>query len=99
MSVSLIAREILNYLANNQEASDNLEGITHWWLLKQSVYRNVKDVREALGELLELGYLTRGGEIPALRDGLDPTDEDELLHYQINIKMLQEIQALLKHDE
>ena len=99
MSVSSIARDILGYVAENQEAKDNLEGITHWWLLKQSVGRSLTEVRVALGELLDMGYLIRRGEYPEQRDAIDPLDDDENVHYQINLKKLREIQALLEQDD
>ncbi|MEE9128617.1 MAG: hypothetical protein V3T84_01260 [Phycisphaerales bacterium] len=99
MSVSSIAREILGYVAENQEAKDNLEGITHWWLLKQSVRRSLSEVRVALGELLDMGYLIRRGEYQEQRDAIDPLDDDENVLYQINLKKLREIQALLEQDD
>ena len=98
-SVSSVARDILGYVAENQEAKDNLEGITHWWLLKQSVRRSLTEVRVALGELLDMGYLIRRGEYPEQRDAIDPLDDDENVHYQINLKKLREIQALVEQDD
>ena len=98
MPVSSIAREILSYLVENQEAKDNLEGITHWWLLKQSVRRSVSDVRVVLGELIDMGYLIRRGEDPELGDDINLFYCDDNVHYQINLTKLREIQALLEQD-
>ncbi len=98
-SVSSIAREILGYVAENKEAKDNLEGIAHWWLLKQSVHRSLSEVSVALGELLDMGYLIRRGEDPEQREAIDLLDDDENVHYQINLKKLREIQALLVQDD
>ena len=97
--VSSIAREILNYLVENREAKDNLEGITHWWLLKQSVRRSISDVRVVLGELLDMGYLIRQGKDPELGDDICPFYGDENVHYQINLTKLREIQALLEQND
>ncbi len=84
MTIPPIAREILSYVAENPTAEDCVEGITGWWLLKQSVTRRVTEVRQALEELVAMRYLVK-------RRG---TDSNE--HYQINPAKLREIRALLR---
>jgi hypothetical protein len=47
-----IARDILAYLIDNQDAQDTLEGIIQWWLLEQQIKYQTKMVKEALEELV-----------------------------------------------
>lgn len=57
-----IARRLLKYLAERQDAEDTLDGIVEWWLVKQRLIEQTAAVREALDELVREGMLvSRGG--------------------------------------
>ncbi|MHC4118863.1 MAG: hypothetical protein ACYSWO_15290 [Planctomycetota bacterium] len=48
---------ILDYLRNNPDAGDTLEGIAGWWVGLQQIEISVKDVANALDGLLEEGVI------------------------------------------
>ncbi len=54
-----IARMILNYLRNNPDAGDTLEGISKWWLENELVDRSVDEISNALENLNKMGIVTR----------------------------------------
>ncbi len=54
-----ITRMILDYLRNNLEAGDTLEGISRWWLETERVNRSVDEVSNVLEELNKKGIVTR----------------------------------------
>jgi hypothetical protein len=60
-----IACQLLDYLHNNPDAGDTLEGIANWWLVQQRIEHVVEDVAEALDYLVREGvvrtYNTQGG--------------------------------------
>ena len=51
------AREILQYFLRNPQAADDLEGVTHWRLLDQSVHRMLTETKAALEWLVGEGFL------------------------------------------
>lgn len=57
--VQSIAEEILQYLNRRPLASDSLDGITHWWLVQQSIMKNRELVEQAVEKLVEEGKLTK----------------------------------------
>lgn len=87
MTVSPIAREILSYLDANPDARDTIEGIVDWWLLTQFVERRVREVRQAVEELVGMGYLVQ-------RRGADSRD-----YYLINPANRAEIEGMLPNSE
>ena len=46
-----LCREILEYLRQNPNAADTLEGIVSWWLLEQRIRHTVAQVKAALKHL------------------------------------------------
>jgi len=52
-----ISEEILEYLREQPDASDTLEGIMDWWLLSQRIRDEVRKVKEAISILVEQGWL------------------------------------------
>lgn len=52
-----IARRVLEYLAERQDAQDTLEGIVEWWLVKQQIVEQTATVRGVLDELVTEGLL------------------------------------------
>jgi hypothetical protein len=47
-----IAYEILEYLNDNPNAQDTLEGIVEWWLLERTINQQTLAVEEALSMLV-----------------------------------------------
>jgi DNA-binding transcriptional ArsR family regulator len=62
-----VARAILHYLHEHPEAKDTLEGIAQWWLTREGIERQVKEVERGVSILLDQGLL-----IEVRRDGLMP---------------------------
>src|ERR1051326_2756574 len=57
--VSPLSIEILQYLERSPRASDTLLGIARWWILRQRIEALTTEVKDALDELLDLGFLIR----------------------------------------
>jgi len=57
----LLTNSILAYLAEHPHASDTLEGIAEWWVMRQQVRVGVKMLKKALSELKERGYVEKIG--------------------------------------
>jgi hypothetical protein len=59
-------KQILSYFVRNPQAADSLEGIARWRLLDQAIHQAVNETRDALGWLVERGYLRQeaGGTAP-----------------------------------
>jgi hypothetical protein len=49
--------QILNYLLDHPDASDNLEGIASWWLSRQHKTFQVTHLKRVLQRLVDLGWL------------------------------------------
>lgn len=79
-----LAYEILQYLIDNPNAQDTLEGIVSWWLLERAIKHQTVLVKEALTTLLE------GGLVIA-RQG-----SDSRTHYKINRRQRKKIILLLQ---
>jgi hypothetical protein len=47
-----IARKIRRYLLDHPNAADSLEGIVHWWLVRQQVEFSTEKVKMALDYLV-----------------------------------------------
>jgi hypothetical protein len=57
-----MADAILRYLAEHPHASDTLEGIAEWWVMRQTVRVQVHRVARVLRRLTEAGFLEQFGE-------------------------------------
>ena len=57
--VKSIAEEIMAYLHDRPMASDSLDGITHWWLVRQAITKNMELVEQALDQLTKEGKISR----------------------------------------
>ena len=77
------ARELLEYLAENPDAADTLEGIVEWWLLDRSIDRGIAKVKEVLEQMAARGLIVE-------RKG-----SDARTRYQLNDERRREIAALL----
>ena len=79
-----LAHEILQYLIDNPNAQDTVEGITTWWILVRTIRRQTILVREALAMLVE--------------DGLVIAQEgsDSRTYYKLNPRRRKKIVSLLQ---
>ena len=48
-----ISNAILHYLLRHPHAQDTLEGIIHWWILEERIYRRTLEISEVLRGLVE----------------------------------------------
>jgi hypothetical protein len=78
-----MAEDILNYLLDHPEAKDTLDGIARWWILEQRVKREMEEVKAALADLTQKGWL------------LERRGADTLVHYRLNPARAREIAAEL----
>ena len=53
---------VLEYLAENPRASDTLEGIAEWWIMRQRVRAEVKTLAKVLRQLTKTGRLEKIGK-------------------------------------
>jgi hypothetical protein len=49
----------LAYLEHNPAGCDTLMGISRWWLLKERIHAETKNIQSALDELVERGLILR----------------------------------------
>jgi hypothetical protein len=75
--------KILEYLYDNQDAQDTLEGIVQWWLLERHIRQQSTLVRGALSDLVNRGLII---EIKASN-----TDT----FYRINSNKIEEIKSII----
>ena len=54
-----LANAILQYLAEHPEAQDTMEGIASFWVMRQKVKEEVKDVSRVLRRLTKSGQLEK----------------------------------------
>ena len=59
LALSNLAREILAHLRKHPQAGDTLIGIARWWLLRERIAAVTTNVKCALDELVELGFVAR----------------------------------------
>ena len=57
-----LAEAILKYLAEHPQASDTLEGIAEWWIMRQQIRVEAISAARALRQLTESGLLEEIGE-------------------------------------
>jgi Fe2+ or Zn2+ uptake regulation protein len=81
---SPVAHQILNYLFENPDAQDTLEGIVQWWLLDRKIERQTVEVQEALAKLVADGFV------------IEHKTNDSRTHYSINPEKKADIGAVLK---
>lgn len=56
--INLLADEIAAYLREHEQASDTLDGIVRWWLLRQRLQEGQRQVSQALELLCASGVVT-----------------------------------------
>jgi hypothetical protein len=79
--VDRLANEILRYLREHPQASDNVEGIAKWWIKRQRLEEALHQVQEALDRLVSRSQVealptAAGGTRYALRP--DPGNAPDL---------------------
>lgn len=75
--VTEIAEAVLGYLSANPRASDTLEGIAEWWIMRQHVQREVAQLAKVLEQLTREGILEKQGEPDNPRYRLQKYNYDE----------------------
>jgi len=81
-----VALQILSYLSTHRDAQDTVEGIAEWWLMEQRIRCMIREVKQALAELVSQGLvLERGG-----RDGR--------VHYRLNPRKQRTVAQHLKEN-
>jgi len=58
-TISEIAQAILDHLRQNPDAQDTLAGIVQWWLPSRKIRSRTATIKDALGELVSAGLVTR----------------------------------------
>lgn len=81
--IEKIAGEITRYLQQHQFAADTLEGICHWWITRQRIEEDQKNVLAALEYLvahhqLSCRQLPDGSLLYVGANTSDPTPDDTL---------------------
>lgn len=61
--VRIVAEKISRYLADGPNAFDSLDGIIHWWLVKQTIKESNEIVQTAMD------YLVTSGEVEQIQRG------------------------------
>jgi hypothetical protein len=56
-----MADAIIRYLAEHPQASDTLEGIAEWWIMRRQVRVEINKLKKALHRLTERGLLEKIG--------------------------------------
>ena len=83
-TVQEIGYRILNYVVENPNAQDTLEGIVEWWLLDRLTVSNVTKVKEALANLVAAHLV------------LERKGKESRTYYKINSHKLKEISERLE---
>lgn len=52
-----LARSVLNYLAEHPQATDTVEGIAEWWVMRERVRKDVELLQRVLRRLTQQGLL------------------------------------------
>jgi len=82
----LLVSEILSYLLKNPDAGDTLEGIARFWTARQRIDLMVRDVQDAVAELVAQGFVKE-----QLLRGQDGSSTQR--YYQLNPARRKEIEA------
>jgi hypothetical protein len=62
-TIGPLAQQIVDYLSNQPNAQDTVDGIIEWWLLKQRVCNAASEVKRGLDRLVASGLvLVRTGQ-------------------------------------
>ena len=76
---------ILAYLSENPEAGDTFDGIVEWWLLRQRIKFETRNVSEAVTKLVSQGLIE------------EHEGSDSRIFYRVNRTKEQDVKSLLMH--
>lgn len=79
-----ICNEILAYLVDHPSAQDTLEGILNWWLLERAIKFQKVQVKKALNELIDKGFI------------IERKSGSSEAHYRLNHRKMKEINESFK---
>lgn len=54
-----VEKEILRYFLRNPSGADTLEGIAHWRLFDEGLYRSIEETNRAVNALVSQGFLIK----------------------------------------
>jgi hypothetical protein len=54
-----VEEEILRYFLRNPSGADTLEGIAHWRLFDEGLYRSIEETNRAVNSLVSHGFLIK----------------------------------------
>ena len=78
-----VEEDIVSYLLDHPEARDTLDGIVRWWVLELRIQREIRQVEQAVAELVQRGWL------------ISRTGADAQVHYSLNSAKAEEIAVAL----
>lgn len=81
------AIQILSYLTRHPEATDTLEGIAEWWIMRETIEHGVEETAHALDFLVSRDLV------------IEEWTAEERPRYRLNRKRLDEIRALARQRE
>ena len=74
---------ILSYLVKHPDAKDTLEGIVHWWILRERIEQSVEKVNQTLTDLVAKEFILEK----------EYYNQDKM--YQLNFEKVPDIKAIL----
>lgn len=77
---------ILAYLAENPDAGDTFDGIVEWWLLRQRIKFETRNVSEAVTKLVSDGLIE------------EHEGSDSRIFYRVNRTKEQDVKSLLMRE-
>lgn len=56
--IQSLAQEIARYLQGREQIADTLDGIVHWWILRQRLHEERRKVERAMAYLYRQGIIS-----------------------------------------
>lgn len=78
------AIHILRYLTRHPEASDTLEGVAEWWVMRETIEHGVEETARALDFLVSRDLLIEDREV------------EDRPRYRLNRKRMEDIRELME---
>lgn len=82
-----VTYSILAYLSENPEAGDTFEGIVEWWLLRQKIKFETRNISEAVSRLVSDGLIE------------EHQGSDSRVFYRVNKTKNQDVKSLLMREK
>jgi hypothetical protein len=80
-----VEEEILGYFLRNPAGADTLEGIAHWRLFDEVLYRSIEETNRAVSSLVSHGLLIKDSSLPLSKS-----------IYRLDIKKRQQAERYLR---